>query len=310
MIRILPFFLVFFISFATYAQKEPQAFLPEVFENYPNVRDITISPDGNEIYFTVDDLKSRIALISYIKKTESGWSKPQSVSFTGKYRDIEAAFSPDGKRLFFVSNRPVHTDSISPKDYDIWYVDRTHKGWSDPINIGAPINTSAHEFYPSITNTNDIYFTAEREGSVGTEDIFVSRLKDEVYQEPVSIQGGVNTKYYEFNAFIAPDESYIIFSGQRPKEGKGGGDLYISYNEKGTWTEGKLIERINSEYLDFCPFVDVNTGKLYFTSQKTNIKRSYKESIDLNSFIEMYGQNPKGLNRIYHIDFKEILKKD
>ena len=80
--------------------------------------------------------------------------------------------------------------------------------------------------------------------------------------------------------------------------------------KKGIWTEGKLLEKINSEYLDFCPFVDVNTGKLYFTSQKTNIKRSYKESIDLSSFLEMYGQNPKGLNRIYHIDFKEILKKD
>lgn len=308
MIRILLYIIVFFISFATLAQKEPQAFLPEVFENYPNVRDITISPDGNEIYFTVDDLKSRIALISYIKKTETGWSKPQSVSFTGKYRDIEAAFSPDGKRLFFVSNRPIHKDSIKPKDYDIWYVDRTNKGWSEPINIGAPINTSAHEFYPSITATNDIYFTAEREGSVGTEDIFVSRLKDEVYQKPVSIKGGVNTKYYEFNAFIAPDESYILFSGQRPKEGKGGGDLYISYNEKGTWTEGRLLEKINSDYLDFCPFVDVKTGKLYFTSQKTNIKRSYEESIDLNLFLEMYGQNPKGLNRIYHIDFKEIMK--
>ena len=310
MIRILLCLLTFYISIVTFAQKEAEPFMADVFEDYPNVRDITISPDGNEIYFTVDDLKSRIALISYIKKMNDGWSKPQSVSFTGKYRDLEAAFSPDGKRLYFVSNRPLHKDSIRPKDYDIWYVDRINNDWSEPKNIGAPINTSAHEFYPSITNTNDIYFTSEREGSVGTEDIFVSKLKDEVYQEPVSIQAGVNTKYYEFNAFIAPDESYILFSGQRPKEGKGGGDLYISYNEKGIWTEGKLLEKINSEYLDFCPFVDVNTGKLYFTSQKTNIKRSYKESIDLSSFLEMYGQNPKGLNRIYHIDFKEILKKD
>jgi len=308
--RILLCLLTFIISLVAFAQEHVQPFLPDVFKDYPNVRDITISPDGNEIYFTVDDLKSRVALISYIKKTNDGWSKPKSVSFTGKYRDLEAAFSPDGKRLYFVSNRPLHRDSIKPKDYDIWYVDRTNNDWSEPKNIGAPINTSAHEFYPSITNNNDIYFTAEREGAVGREDIFVSRLKKEVYQEPISIQGGVNTKYFEFNAFIAPDESYILFSGQRPKEGKGRGELYISYNENGTWSKGKLLEKINSEYLDFCPFVDINSGKIYFTSQKTNVKRYYGESIDLNSLLDMYGQNPKGLNRIYYLDFKELIKND
>lgn len=309
MIRILLSLLIFSISMVTFAQNDTQAFLPDVFEDYPNVRDITISPDGNEIYFTVDDLKSRIALISYIKKTNDGWSKPKSVSFTGKYRDLEAAFSPDGRRLYFVSNRPLHKDSIKPKDYDIWYVDRTNNGWTEPKNIGAPINTSAHEFYPSITNNKDIYFTAEREGTVGKEDIFVSRLKEQVYQEPISIKGGVNTKYFEFNAFIAPDESYILFSGQRPKEGKGRGELYISFNENGTWSKGKLLEMINSEYLDFCPFVEIKTNRLYFTSQKTEVENYYEKSLDLDVFLSTFkSSKPHGLNRIYFVDFSTILE--
>ena len=306
MIRIILLLITLFTSFLSFSQKETQAFLPNVFEKYPNVRDFTMSPDGNEIYFTVDDLKSRIALISYIKKTKNGWSKPQAVSFTGKYRDLEAAFSPDGNRLYFVSNRPIHKDSVKPKDYDIWYVDRIANDWSEPKNIGAPINSSAHEFYPSITNDGAIYFTAEREGAVGREDIFVSRLKDGNYQKPVSLKGELNTKYFEFNAFVAPDESYILFSGQRPKEGKGRGELYISYAKNGVWSKGKLLEKINSEYLDFCPFVAIKTGKLYFTSQKTNVKRHYDKSLDLDIFLKMYKQSAKGLNRIYSIDFNEV----
>lgn len=308
MIRIILSLIFLSISSIGLAQKEVQPFLPEVFENYPNVRDFTISPDGNEIYFTVDDLKSRIALISFIKKTKDGWSKPESVSFTGNYRDLEAAFSPDGKRLYFVSNRPIHKDSIKPKDYDIWYVDKTTNGWSEPKNLGAPINTLAHEFYPSITNKGAIYFTAEREGAVGREDIFVSRLKNGKFQEPVSLKGELNTKYFEFNAFVAPDESYILFSGQRPKEGKGRGELYISYNKNGSWSKGKLLEKINSEYLDFCPFVDSTTGKLYFTSQKTDVRKHYDKPLDLDIFLKMFGESPKGLNRIYSIDFSEINK--
>ena len=306
MIRSIPLVVILSIAFLSFSQKEAQPFLPEVFENYPNVRDFTMSPDGKEIYFTVDDLKSRIALISYIKKTETGWSKPQSVSFTGKYRDLEAAFAPDGKRLYFVSNRPLHKDSIKSKDYDIWYVDRTTNGWSEPKNIGTPINTAAHEFYPSISKSGAIYFTAERDGAVGREDIFVSRLKEGKYQEPVSLKGELNTKYFEFNAFVAPDESYILFSGQRPKEGKGRGELYISYNNDGSWSKGQLLDMINSEYLDFCPFVDSKSGTLYFTSQKTHIRRNYEKPINLDTFLNMYGSSPKGLNRIYSIDFAQV----
>jgi Tol biopolymer transport system component len=308
MLRILLWLIVLFISSLSFGQKEAQPFLPKVFEKYPNVRDIAISPDGKEVYFTVDDLKSRIAIIVFITKTNTGWSEPETVSFTGNYRDLEPAFSPDGKKLFFASNRPVHKDSISPKDYDIWYVDRLGAEWSAPKNLGQPINTSGHEFYPSITHNGDIYFTSERSGTVGSEDIFVSRIENSKYQEPYSLPGALNTKYYEFNAFVAPNESYLIFSGQRPNEGKGRGELYISYNHEGMWSEGKLLERVNSEYLDFCPFVDVNTNTFYFTSQKTSVKRHYKKAIELDSFLKMYSDVPKGLNRIYHIDFKELTK--
>jgi Tol biopolymer transport system component len=282
MVKLIVSLLFFLLSKGLYAQEEPRSFLPDLFRDYPNVRDIAISPDGNEIYFTVDDIKSRIAVIAFITKKDDKWSQPKTVSFTGNYRDIEPAFSYTGNRLYFVSNRPVDEYSIEPKDYDIWYVDRIGSGWSIPKNMGTPVNTEADEYYPSITKKGNIFFTAARKDAVGREDIFVSRLKDGDYQEPVSIPGEVNTKYYEFNAFVSPDEEYIIFSSQRPNEGLG---------------------------LDFCPFVDSKTARLYFTSQKTEVKKNYEKTLNLEDFLFLYRSGkPKGLNRLYSIDLKETIK--
>jgi len=304
MVKLYVSFILFLISISVIAQSNPKAFLPDLFVEYPNVRDIAISPDGNEIYFTVDDIKSRIAVISFISKNGDSWGEPRTVSFTGNYRDLEPAFSHDGKRLFFVSNRPIDSSQNNPKDYDIWYVNKTETGWSAPKNIGSPINTEADEYYPSITKKGDIYFTAERKDAVGREDIFVSRLKDGLYQNPMSISGGVNTKYYEFNAFIAPDENYIIFSSQRPNEGSGGGDLYISYKDGDIWGKSALVKNVNSPYLDFCPFIDIRTNRLFFTSQKTIVEKHYEKPLSLDKFLSIYQSGkPKGLNRLYFINF-------
>lgn len=308
MIRIILIFML--LSLSNWAQRNPLAFLPDLFKGYPNVRDIAISPDGNEIYFTVDDLYSKVAVIAYMKKSEIGWEQPQTVSFTGNYRDIEPSFSKNGQRLYFVSNRPLDSTSTKPKDYDIWYVNKSSSGWSAPINLGAPINTSANEYYPSLTKKGDIYFTTENDQTLGKEDIFVSRNENGVFQNPESLKGGVNTAYYEFNAYVAPDESFLIFTSQRPDEGLGGGDIYISYNNDGLWSNSEILEKINSPYLDFCPFVDFRSNTFYFTSRRSNVQNHYEESLNLDQFLGMYNSGEsKGLNRIYSIDLSEIVSK-
>lgn len=308
MSRIILIFMLF--SLSNRAQENPLVFLPELFKEYPNVRDIAIAPDGQEVYFTVDDLYSKVAVIAYMKKNETGWEQPQTVSFTGNYRDIEPAFSKNGQRLYFVSNRPLDSTSTKPKDYDIWYVNKTSSGWSAPINMGAPINTAANEYYPSLTENGDIYFTVENDLAVGKEDIFVSRLVQGVYQNPISIKVGVNTEHYEFNAFVAPDESFLIFTSQRPNEGQGGGDLYISYREGEVWEKAQLLQHVNSPYLDFCPFVDFNANTFYFTSRRTIVQNHYEASLNLDQFLGMYNSGePKGLNRIYSLDLSQILSK-
>ncbi|MDZ7685318.1 MAG: hypothetical protein U5O39_10230 [Gammaproteobacteria bacterium] len=98
-----------------------------------------------------------------------------------------------------------------------------------PVNVGAPINTAGNEFYPSVTASGNLYFTGQRETGAGNEDIFRAVMEDGRWSRIENIGPGVNTEGYEFNAFVAADESYIIFSSQRGRDDElGGGDLYIS----------------------------------------------------------------------------------
>ena len=81
---------------------------------------------------------------------------------------------------------------------------------------------------------------------------------------------GVNSENGEYNAFIARDESYIIFTSFRSGEHYGEGDLYISFrNENDTWTEARNMgPNINSFARDYCPSVTPDGRYFFFSSRR------------------------------------------
>ncbi|MEJ2103556.1 MAG: hypothetical protein P8X47_03140 [Ignavibacteriaceae bacterium] len=143
--------IISFISTNYPEGNSAEPFLPQIFSQFPNVRDIAISSDGDEIYFSVQSYQNEISIIACIRKEDSVWSNPEIASFSGKYYDIEPFLSPDGLKLFYSSNRPSDS-SNSTKDFDIWYVQRENKNseWSKPINVGEPINSDKNEFFPQL----------------------------------------------------------------------------------------------------------------------------------------------------------------
>ena len=138
-----------------------------------NERDFALSPDGNQIYFTVTSPKSTFQTIVTSKRLKSGqWTHPEVVSFGGQFSDLEPALSFDGKTLYFASNRPIV--GTTPKDFDLWKVQRDGDHWGTPENLGPNVNTESDEFYPSITKSGNLYYTAQYKNGIGREDIFVS----------------------------------------------------------------------------------------------------------------------------------------
>lgn len=279
----------------------PELFLPTLINSTWNVRDITITSDNTEIFYTIVAPKNKFSVIMTTKEQNHKWSTPEIASFSGQYSDLEPALSPDGNKLFFASNRP---DSIggNPKDYDIWMVERKNDGWSEPINLGDSINTEGNEFFPSVALSGNLYYTANYEDSKGREDIYMSEYKNEKYGKPQSLSDAVNTSLYEFNAFVSADESTLVFTSYGRKDDAGGGDLYISKKNNGNWSEAiNLGNKINSAYLDYSPFLSEDGKILYFTSERTEIESSYINRLSTNQLNDLMNSPLNGKGNIYWV---------
>lgn len=274
-------------------------------KEFQNVRDVTISKNQDEVYFTIQSHNEDISKIVYSKKENNLWSKPKLVSFSSSFRDLEPFLSVDGLRLYFASNRPLNENETNSKDYDIWFVERknSNSNWSKPTNIGYPINTEKDEFYPSVAKNGNLYFTVENDKSFCKDDIFVSNLKNGKYTDPVNLGTNINSEGYEFNAYISPNENFLIYTAYNRKDGNGSGDLYISYNKNGNWSLAKnLSNQINSKQMDYCPFYDVNTETFYFTSKRNNIEDKNFNSTE--EFLEELSKIENGFSRIYKAKIK------
>src|SRR5689334_3694092 len=90
----------------------------------------TFMPDERTVYYTKRSPKAQYWAIVESHLVGGKWSAPVVASFSGQYNDFDPFVSPDGNRLYYSSNRPVNG---TPKtDFDIWYVERTAGGWSEP----------------------------------------------------------------------------------------------------------------------------------------------------------------------------------
>ena len=156
-----------------------------------------------------------------------------------------------------------------PKDYDIWYVEKQADGWSEPINAGPEINTSGNEYYISFTKEGTMFFSSNRKDN--DFDIYQSRFVNGAFQTPTTLGDSINTKYYEADVFVDPNQRYLIFCAERP-DGYGRGDLYISFKGKdGNWGKSmNMGPKINSEGHELCPFVSAD-GKYFFYTSKQDI---------------------------------------
>jgi len=230
------------------------------------------SRDGREFYFAVE-LQQGKPFLQYCKLQNGQWTKPQTLLTHEQYGYNDPFLSPDGQRLYFISDMPL--DKKGPKkDVDIWYIQRQGQGWSEPVNAGPAINSPKNEYYVSFTRTGTMYFSSNRGTSKEGEknyDIYTSRYENGTFQPAQTLGAAVNSQYYEADVFVSPDESYLIFCAERP-DGKGQGDLWISFRDKnGAWQPARNMgSTINTPGYDFCPFVTAD-GKYLFLSRDGDI---------------------------------------
>lgn len=227
------------------------------------------TPDGKEFYFNTRNDGNWAIFVT--QEVDGQWTRPKPIPFTSDYTDRDFTMSPDGDKILFGSNRP-RIDGTSPmKTLDIFVTERLPTGeWSEPRNIGDPINTERSENYPSIARNGNLYFFSSRQNGFGGCDIYVSHYINGRYQQPENLGSAVNSDKHDWDAVVSPDESFIIFSSKDRPDTIGTQDLYISFKgEGGGWTPAKNMgSAVNSFHDKICPSLSQDGQYLFFTSRR------------------------------------------
>lgn len=283
---------------------EPTIFAPQIISTGDYETHPAFTPDGRTLYFLKDSPTFNFwtIVVSYFKN--GSWTTPEVAPFSGQFRDADPFITADGSKLYFISDRPV--PEKSSRDLDIYVVEKIGQHWSAPRNLGAPVNSSGSEWYPTVAADGTIYFGSDRPGGKGLTDIYRCRFVNGKYEAAENLGDAINTETNEFEPYIAPDQSFLMFVAGGRRDSLGGLDIYVSFNRNGTWTKAvNLGDKINSAANEYSPKISPDGKYFFWSSARRQSKRPEKRlsSAELLTWIRGPGN---GLGDIYQIDLDAL----
>jgi len=224
---------------------------------------LEVSPDGQEMLWNTVDMKTFSTQILSVKRVGGQWSAPQPPPFAKDGNTQGAVFSPDGKTLFF-----------SVDAGDGWarkYVERTEAGWSTARADGFRPNGSS-----SFTRSGRAYFSGEMTTKIWNTGIYGARYAADGFADSTPLGEAINRpNAIDYTPYVSPDESFLLFSSNRPLTGDKE-DLYIhvSFRKRdGTWSTPQTVSQIQGRFPSLSPdgrylFFCGDDGNIYWADKK------------------------------------------
>jgi len=221
-----------------------------------------IDPVDGSLWFSVYTDGFDRQTIMRAQRRGSSWSPGEVVGFSGTWGDRAPRFSPDGRRLYFTSNRPAGAGQAAT-GFNIWVVERIGGGgWATP-RLAPGVNADDGHTIHSSATTGAIYAASNRPGGSGRSDIYRVGHDGAVEHLPRAI----NDENSQPDLWVSPDERWMILVVTDRPGGEGGDDLHVSYRRPDGWTApANLGPGINSPEYEYGPTVSPDGRHLYFTS--------------------------------------------
>lgn len=281
----------------------PELFAPEIIATGYYERDITISPDGTEIFYGI--ITDQHVTILYTRLNNDKWTEPEIAPFAcnSQYFFLEPCYSSDGRTIYFLSTKPPQGKDPKPgwTYQNIWASDKKSDGtWSEVYNPDTVFNKSNSQFYPSLTKMGTLYFTRSDE-QTGKSEILRARKNGSRFDAPELLPPIINGNGNIYNAFISSDESFLIgcVNNKNNDINPGFASYYIFFRDNDdNWSEG----------ISFGPDINIKgsnaisasvspDGKyLFFSARKTSDKMKELASKNTLSALKELLNSPQNGN--------------
>jgi outer membrane protein OmpA-like peptidoglycan-associated protein len=241
------------VQFASEALKHPKPFKPVNMGAGVNSADYeyfpSITADGLTFVFTRNyRMKGAAAQEDFFmsKKSNDVWQASVPLTeINSNGNEGAPSISSDGNYMFFASCINMYGDYGDPSrkglgSCDIFFSQKNSGKWTNPVNVGPPVNTANWETQPSFSSDGKtLYFVrgmVSREG-VKNQDIYVSQVDDNgKFSVPVKLGPNINTSGREESVYIHPDNQTLYFTSDGHPETMGGLDIYMSKKQAdGNW---------------------------------------------------------------------------
>jgi Tol biopolymer transport system component len=240
-----------------YLGQKPPGLTPKVFApgiiSTADAREFSgaFTPDGKEYYFFrfADG-----AGMMMTRQTPDGWTEPRTAPFNTENIDNEPHVTPDGRRMFFCSNRPYPGSGEARRMTQVWVMRREGNGWGEPKHLGMGMMPTTSDKGRVFIGPGVFELVDDKLVEVGMLDYDPTVPQDE--------------RLPKEHTCMAPDESFHVFDFKE--------NLYVSFRTgDGAWgrpidlsarlnlPEGEMLPTLSPDqaYLFFC-----NRGDIYWVS--------------------------------------------
>lgn len=193
---------------------------------------VTFNRKGDKIFFTRSNMDHGITRADAqgtvrmkIYEADRGpydWTNIRELPFNSdSYSCIHPTLSPDESKLFFASDMPGGLGG-----FDIWFVVRNDDGaWSDPINMGAKVNTTKNEVFPFLHDSGTLFFSSDGYKGKGGLDIFMIDISANRWGEVQALDAPFNSPADDLSFSLDPPGRHGFFASDR-EGGLGKDDIY------------------------------------------------------------------------------------
>jgi len=197
---------------------------------------MSFTRDYKKVYFTKPvelQGKAQVEKIFEMPIIDGEATGYDQLSFTtGPSRFLHPAISVDESFMIFSSDRTPSKGGL-----DLFITRNDSKGWTQPENMGAHINTSSHEWYPFLDHNNNLYFSSSGHMGFGGYDVIVCYYNGTGWDRPQNLTNYINTEQDELGFSTHPNKQMAIFT--RVIKGESHGEvLKINLNKNAILVSG------------------------------------------------------------------------